>query len=215
MCIDTNPCTPSTTTISLCDGSTGVCLDDGSGSGTGICLPECTFDDSGSAPVGCAGGLNGCNVAGWGPGTSGGTIGVGFCFGGCLSDSDCPLSGEKCDTINGLCKTASKIVAPTKALGAACTSADGTSGACNCWYNTSSGKGACTQVCKIGGAACPTGFVCDAGLPKTDATSGATLFTTAPTGLIGQCMKPCTTSKDCVSGLTCQDHAGSGKVCSP
>ncbi len=192
------------TTIKYCDGINGVCLSTSSG---GICLPGCDFDaTSGYKPYGCAG-RNVCNVYGWGTdSTSGKVIGVGYCFGGCFDDTDCP-SGEKCQREDGLCKAT--LDAWTRPIGSACSKGDTD---CNCLYANSTSKGYCTAFCRMGETGwCPGGYTCDAMLPKTDDT-GAVLFTKAPATIAGNCLKNCTTDADCtaINGY-CKEMAGTGK----
>lgn len=200
------------TSIQGCDGDTGVCLSTSSG---GICLPVCEFKDSAAAPTGCAG-KNSCNVYGWGKDTmTMATIGIGYCFGGCKADTDCP-AGNKCQKETQLCVKTLDVY--TKALGDACvdTDATGTPAKCNCIYTTADKKGYCSQTCKVGDAgACPTGFTCDTGLPKTKLRDDDTVFTAAPAGMAGSCLKNCTADADC-AGLNahCDENAGTGqKTC--
>lgn len=187
-----------------CDGDTGVCLTTASG---GICLPVCEFDDSSTAPKGCIG-KNACNVYGWGKDTmTMKTIGIGYCFGGCKADADCP-TGNKCQTEDGLCvKT---VTAYTKTPGTACTDADAKDPAkCNCLYTTAEKAGYCANVCRFGETTCGAGFSCDSGLPKTKLQDDDTVFTAVPTGMAGYCLKNCTTDADC-AGLNahCDENAG-------
>lgn len=207
VCISTGCDAGDGTKIMTCETS-GVCLSAGSST---ICLPECEFDSSSTPPSGCAGN-DACNVYGWGADSSGKTIGVGYCFGGCKSNFDCP-SGSVCQTEDGLCVTSKTSY--TKTLGTACTSADATAPAkCNCLYATSTGSGYCSQFCKIGDS-CPTGYTCDAELPTKDLLKGTALFTTTPTGMAANCLKNCTTDADCSAlGGYCDQSAGvASKTC--
>ena len=209
VCIGTD-CDPGDgTTIVGCDKDTGVCLSTGTG---GICIPVCAFDDSGAAPAGCKG-KDVCNVYGWGKDSTGKVTGVGYCFGGCKADADC-AGGDKCQVEDGLCVKTLKTYA--KRLGDPCVKADyDTATGCICDYDSTSGQGYCTTSCFVGGTACPTGFGCAAGLPKTSSTDGSALFTKDPTGMAGSCLKTCSADADCsaVHGY-CADLA-SGKACVP
>ncbi|MBI2392126.1 MAG: hypothetical protein HYV09_21220 [Deltaproteobacteria bacterium] len=193
------------TKIYGCDGINGVCLASGT---SNICLPACSFDgSSGDKPSGCIG-KNVCNAYGWGnSATTGKLIGVGYCFGGCWGDADCP-TGQRCQREEGLCRKS--VYVYTKALGAACTKADADANACNCLYTTATGKGYCSRQCKFGEIGwCPSGYTCDPALPKDDG-AGKTLFTKVPAGIAGYCLKNCTTDLDCVNGY-CKENAGTGK----
>ncbi|MBI2394329.1 MAG: hypothetical protein HYV09_32465 [Deltaproteobacteria bacterium] len=177
--------------IETCGRGTGVCLNAGAG---GLCLPMCRFANDGAAPTGCIG-KNACNPYGFR--VAGGSLqGIGYCFGGCRADEDCP-TGSKCQRETGLCVKAPVVY--TKPLGAACTSADAK--ACNCV--TGAGGGYCTSVCRFGETACPAGFTCDARLPRPD-------FDKVPVGLQGYCLKDCTADADCPAG-TCLENAGTGR----
>lgn len=193
------------TKIVGCDADRGVCLKTTS---SGICLPSCAFGDSTAAPTGCVG-KNRCNVYGW-DSSAGTTIGVGYCFGGCKADIDCP-TGNVCQVEEGLCvKTRTTF---TKTPGTACTSAD--SNSCNCLYATATGTGYCANACYVGETTCPSGFTCDAGLPKTKLRSTDTEFSVQAPGLAGYCLKNCATDADC-AGLNayCSEDAGTGqKTC--
>lgn len=196
------------TTVVSCNGTQGVCLDTGTNE---LCLPACSFGTDGAAPTGCTG-RDVCNVFGWGRDTSGTLAGVGYCFGGCRSDGDCP-KGSACQIEDGLCMNAK--TAYTKPLGAACTkTADaGASPTCNCLYGATSGTGYCSSFCVVGNTACGAGFVCSPQLPTSDATGA--LFGKDPRGIAGNCLKTCSTNADC-SGMnaTCKTTA-TGKVCAP
>jgi hypothetical protein len=192
------------TTIEGCDGDTGVCLPI---TGGGICLPVCEFKDSAAPPTGCIG-KNACNVYGWGKAMDMSTIGIGYCFGGCKIDTDCP-TGNKCQKEDGLCKKTLDVY--TKTVGQACTDVDAKDPAkCNCQYTTAEKMGYCTQVCRFGeSGVCGTGFSCDVGLPKTKLMDDDTVFTAVPAGMQGNCLKNCTTDADC-AGLNahCDENAG-------
>ena len=193
------------TSVVTCNGDKGVCLDTGTNQ---LCLPACSFDDSGSAPTGCTG-RDVCNVYGWGHDASGTVTGVGYCFGGCRSDGDCP-KGSACQVEDGLCMNAKATY--TKPVGTACTkTADAST--CNCLYGATSGTGYCSSFCVVGNTACAAGFVCSPQLPTSD-SSGA-LFSKDPRGIAGSCLKKCSSNADC-SGMnaTCTTTA-TGKVCAP
>jgi len=72
-----------------------------------------------------------------------------------------------------------------------------------------SGEGYCSRVCRMGESSCPTGYTCDAGLPKT--------MLTAPLGLQGNCLRDCTTDADCTTLASyCEEMGGTGrKTCQP
>jgi hypothetical protein len=196
------------TTVVSCNGDRGVCLRTGGGE---LCLPSCSFADDGAAPVGCTG-RDVCNVFGWGRNTSGALDGVGFCFGGCRADGDCPKDSA-CQVEDGLCfKT--KTAYP-KSIGTACTKSEaaGALPPCNCLYGSTTSLGYCSVFCVVGKTSCDAGFVCSAQLPTSDATGA--LFHRDPVGIAGNCVKSCSTNADC-SGMnaTCKTTA-SGKVCLP
>jgi hypothetical protein len=207
VCIGTE-CDPGDgTKITGCDCDTGVCLSTSSG---GICLPVCEFADSADAPKGCEG-ANACNVYGWGKDTmTMATIGIGYCFGGCKADTECP-TGEKCQKEDGLCVKAPVVY--TKMPGDACVKADaGTAtvpAKCNCLYTTKEGTGYCANVCRFGETTCGTGFSCDSGLPKTKLRDDDTVFSAVPKGIAGYCLKNCTTDADCTAlNAYCDENAG-------
>lgn len=211
-------CDPGTgTSIVACDNSDGVdrgvCLKTSSG---GICLPACKFDDTGAAPTGCQG-KDACFVYGWS--TKAPITGVGYCFGGCFSDADC--GKLKCQTEEGICQSTLKTFA--KKPGDACTYKTGAGAVqdCNCFAASATNMGYCTQFCEIGDTAhaCPTGLKCSAVLP-TKCASGTSIFTKSPSGIAGNCLKPCTADADCKDSTgaslssTCKDTTD-GKFCLP
>jgi hypothetical protein len=193
-------------TIVRCDGDTGLCIPTDSG---GVCLPPCTFDDS--AVTGCTG-KNACVPRAVATDSiTGKPSGIGYCYGGCTTDGDCP-TGNVCQTETLLCVKTKAIFGKT--IGSPCGGSDdipdGATDTCDCLQavEPTSGKlqGYCVQTCIVGAKdACPAGFTCDAGLAK-----GA-LAAQAP-GLVGTCQKDCTTDADC-AGLNarCVEHAGVGK----
>ena len=210
VCVGLNPpecAADDGTTILSCDGTRGVCLKSGTNE---LCLPACNFDNTGTAPTGCAG-KDACNVYGWGK-PAGTLVGIGYCFGGCKADADCP-SPSKCQVEDGLCVTTK--ITYTKASGTACTKAAdaGTTPTCNCLYATATGKGYCANFCTVGASTCATGYKCSPSLPTTDATGA--LWSRDPAGIAGYCLKTCTLDADCLAiNGKCKDTA-TGKVCEP
>lgn len=200
-------CTPSSTgNLTSCDGGRGLCLQ--AGAGQGVCLPACEAESTGIT-FGCTG-SNRCNVAGFGRDVLG-AYAVGYCFGGCTSNSQCP-AGEVCQTEEGLCVTAASHRTYTKAVGEACTGRSDTS--CSCMA-AATGAGVCTSSCITGAAgACPSGSLCTSNFPKFD-TTGAVLFTAQPAGLSGTCGKVCQTDQDCPANTICDDNDVAGKTCRP
>ena len=198
------------TSIMRCDGDKGICLDAGS---TGICLAACSFDESGAPPKGCVG-RDACNYFTLDHSSDGTTLGYGYCYAGCFADGDC-IAGERCQKETGTCQRS--VIAYSKKLGDACTSADASKNACNCLYTTPTNKGYCSAFCELGGPACPTGFTCDAFLPSVDPFTGGPAFTVGPKGLAGYCMKDCTSDADCTAlNGYCQQNGGTGrKTCQP
>ncbi len=219
-CLDQRNCTPSSTNIAYCDNNTGVCLATDNTGTKGICLGACSFDDSGMAPTGCTASGNVCSPYGFGSDMTGKPIGVGFCFGGCQSDADCKVAGEKCDMSDLLCKKAANIKTATAALGTTCDGSSGATYVCNCAATSAAPTmGVCVTSCIVGGTTmCPSGFTCDPTLPTTLTSStgmSSAGFTKIPMGLEGSCVKNCTADTDCVSGQKCLQSAGLGtqKTC--
>jgi hypothetical protein len=200
-----------------CDGpdtldAPGICYD--LGGGQGVCLPTCSFPADGSAPAGCTG-KDVCNFYGEGADASGKAVGFGYCFGGCVADSDCP-SGSGCEKSTGLCVTAP--TQPALALGDACNASAQNPG-CNCFGNPATGAGYCTQFCITGsqGAGCPAGYVCDSTEPPAaspGADAGLAGFATQTPGLAGSCLARCSaggTSPDAgADGATADDAEADG-----
>jgi hypothetical protein len=145
--------------------------------------------------------------------------GIGYCLGGCTANTDC-TGGEKCDTTTGLCLT--KVTAPTKTLGQACTTADlGSStvpAACNCFLGAS-GKGFCSTFCTVGGAECQTGWFCETQEPitVTGANDASTPGFSMPNqGLAGMCVPSCGgDAAACPTNSTCQTAYAGGAGCIP
>ncbi len=188
-----------------CDKNAGLCLPTSSG---GICIPGCDFGGDGAAPVGCLEGAL-CTPYGWGQGDKGEVVGVGYCYGGCRSDDDCPRAGERCQVEEALCVRS--VVTYLKALGEACVRDDATSTPpkCNCLTGRE-GTGYCTKVCRFG-EACDPGFTCDPMLPKTF-DDGSPAFAAVPAGVAGYCLKDCASDADCAAfGGHCDENAGTGK----
>jgi hypothetical protein len=234
VCLSAVTCDPGTGGVQFCDGasptdgaSPGVCVPTGT-PGEGVCLPICTVIGDGSpvpAPAsgGCAG-KDACNVLASGSLPAAGPFAIGFCFGGCLVDGDCP-SGSKCQTDDGTCvKTP---VVRTKKLGAACTASDTLApGACNCIYNAAAMAGICSQFCTVGTPAggpggCPAGYACDSDLPSQIDLGDAGLFpgfATQNPGLAGSCLPTCSPAGDagtCPRGIACSARNTVGAVCLP
>lgn len=224
----------------FCDGpddptSPGFCLP--VGQGQGVCLPRCFALNDGSAPVGCRGKDN-CVVAAFVSQTipdagadaaAASPIAIGYCFGGCTVDADCP-SGNSCQADIGICVRT--VTPPTKQLGQACTSADNGSAtmpaACNCLVNPNTGTGYCTHFCAVNSptASCPSGYVCDSFEPTTltSNATGATVpgFPTQNTALAGSCVAVCSLpdaggdgGAACPAGATCTVGEAAGTDCLP
>jgi len=197
-------CTPITTksAVHFCDGpdnpsSPGLCVTFGSNGS--LCLPKCTYDKQGGAPVGCTG-KDACNAY---PSTP--AAGIGYCFGGCTQDNDCQ-DGQKCQIDRGWCLPG--YTPPTKNVGDTCTASDSTALVCNCLYGTSN-SGYCSQFCTVG-SLCPTGFTCDS------LEIRASGFSTPNTGMGGYCTKTCSVDAGtCPGGATCTNIFASGPDCIP
>jgi hypothetical protein len=204
------------TTVPPCGNETGWCLSTGVGQ-PGICLPRCSFDANGNFTSSCAG-KDACSYYLYRYDPSGRPEGLGYCYGGCARDGDCP-SGERCQIESGLCTPG--LTKFPLGVGATCTDLDAQNGSCVCLYSgaTTPAKGYCSQTCRMGttsgGGACPAGFTCDAFVPKTDPASGTSLFTKVPVGLQGYCLKNCSSDADCAAyGGWCYETAGTGaKTC--
>jgi hypothetical protein len=205
--------------LHYCDGpddpsSPGVCIATDT-TGTGICLPQCTFGTTGTAATGCVG-KDTCYAAGFSTDTSGGAMGVGYCFGGCAENSDCP-SGSLCQTNEGICVTTLTAITAAET---SCNSTTVTGNACDCLADTTTDLGFCTSACTVGGATCGAGWTCDADLPTTLVdSSGATVtaWTTQNAGLAGTCVPTCVVGgvAVCPTNSTCQDTTAAGADCLP
>jgi hypothetical protein len=213
VCLSLSPCDLGDgTKFMFCDGTgptdpnpPGICLATSAAS-TGLngqCFPFCEAIPDGSKPLGCVG-KDVCNVFSVATTVQGGLIGVGFCFGGCVADADCP-TGEMCQKDQGLCLTAPQPA--TKHIGDSCTQSSATVGTttthfCECVPNNAGTAGICSQFCITGPgspAPCPSGYVCDSLLPGEVMTrDGGTLagFATQNPGLKGLCFQPCTGATD-------------------
>jgi hypothetical protein len=222
-----NCSTPDDGGIHFCDGpdlesSPGLCYPLSSGATTGNCYPQCVFGSDATAPTGCVG-KNACNAVGFGADASNKTaaVGVGFCFGGCEVDADCP-SGNDCQSNTGLCVTAKTAQDPE---GEACAPTSQTD-ACNC-VSASGTTGFCALACVTAGSvACPTGQVCDASLPTsipaTNTVAALTGWTTQNPGMAGLCLPTCaldggagTEAGACYPASTCLGGTVVGPDCAP
>jgi hypothetical protein len=196
-------CAPgSGSTLHFCDGpddssSPGVCVP--SGAGGDFCLPKCAYDTTGDAATGC---LANDTCLTWAAAPE---SGFGYCFGGCTSDSQCP-AGQLCQVDQEICVTTPTT--PTKALGAACTTADTASGACYCLAG-SKGTGFCTSSCTIGGPSCAAGSTCDALLYTSDGYSKQNV------GMGGYCLLTCEPDggPSCPASASCADIFVAGPDC--
>lgn len=205
-CDPAPPSDPTGQGVHFCDGpddisAPGICLPLNTSqpvSGQGICYPKCMFGTDGSPATGCVGN-NACGL--WtyllDP-TSNKVQGIGYCQSACQKDSDCAALGTNyaCEVDTGNC-TMAKVVR-TKQIGSACTIAgttnDEKTGACFCATGQAN-DGFCTSSCVVGGAACPSGWVCDAGEPTTlDFGAGSPTFpplTKQTQGMLGTCVQAC------------------------
>jgi hypothetical protein len=220
-----NCSTPNDGLVHACDGldsdpnAPGICSPIAQGSSMGNCYPACAFKSDASAVTGCVG-KDACQPVGYGPDMTGTTaVGVGYCYGGCEADADCP-SGNKCQTNYGFCVKTSTTVGTE---GTGCNQTAAQSLACLCLSSTGS-AGFCGLICKTGGVACPSGQVCDAGLPSTIANpmTDAPIpgWTSQNPGLIGICSQTCSLDGGasgeagaCYTNSTCQDLSIVGPDC--
>jgi hypothetical protein len=228
MCTQGNS-NPPTVGDLLCDDQTGLCLPTGGSDTSGICFPFCSFDSTKVVDV-CAGG-NKCNIAYLGTDTTTkAASAIGFCFGACTADTDCKgTAGQKCQTEDGLCLNADKLVAYAKTVGQGCAKpALATDPAqCNCTFvgnhadggvSVDADKGFCTHSCITGAggdAVCNTAkatWKCTAKLPTVDG-SGAVAFTAQPTDVSGVCAQPCAADADCSTLNTAVGGTGTVVKC--
>jgi hypothetical protein len=222
-----NCSTPDDGLIHFCDGaddqgSPGVCFPLSTGSALGNCYPQCVFSSDATAAIGCVG-KNACTAVGFGADANNPTaaVGVGFCYGGCEVDSDCP-SGNHCQTNIGLCLTTLTAQDPE---GQGCTQPV-TGNACLCLSNTGT-SGFCGLSCVTAGSvACPSGQVCEAFLPTSiPASAGGTALTgwaTQNPGMSGFCLPSCaldggasTEAGTCYPTSTCLAGTAVGPDCEP
>ncbi len=196
--------------VHYCDGpdastSPGVCI---GASAPGVCRAKCQFASDGSAPTGCLANDH-CLSYAAGADASGKAFGIGVCSVGCTADAQCP-SGSLCDPLLLSC-VMSKL-APTLALGDACTS----SSSCYCSSGSTTTQGYCIERCVVGHGAndgCPTGWACEAFLPKS-LSAGAAGFSTQNAGLLGECRKKCTVGgAACPGASTCKADTVAGPDC--
>jgi hypothetical protein len=210
--------------IHFCDGpdnpqSPGICLPTPSG---GTCLPSCFFGADGAAPVGCKGKDTCTYYASGVSTTTGQPVAIGYCFGGCVTDADCP-TGSACQTNAGIC--VASATPPTKPIGSTCTAADNGSNTtpptCNCFLGPTSTQGFCTQSCIVRSATatCPGGYVCDSLLPAqltNAADASVTGFTVQNTNLAGLCLPTCGGDAAACPGMsTCSTADTAGQDCTP
>jgi hypothetical protein len=198
-------CSPvSGTSVHYCDGpddptSPGICVPQTS-TGSGVCLPRCTYDTKGDPPVGCRGN-DLCFAL-----TTTTTGGVGYCWGGCQTNADCQ-DGQQCEPDVGLCVVSP--VTPSKSFGSACTPTDSAMGTCNCLYGDTT-MGYCTTVCSVGSKLqCPMGSTCD---PLEFRVLG---YTEPNLGMGGYCTLTCADGGACPTGATCTDAVAGGPDCIP
>jgi hypothetical protein len=191
------------TSLHFCDGpdvatSPGICVAGFNGS---VCLPTCSYDQTGDAPTGCEG-KDTCFTY-----PTSKETGTGYCWGGCTQDNDCE-DNQKCQTDQGICVEG--VTPPTKTFGQACTKADINAEVCNCLYGADN-DGYCTSVCIVGqSSTCPQGAVCD---PFEYRAYG---YSTSNTGMAGYCTIGCATDAGvCPSSATCTNVSASGPDCVP
>jgi hypothetical protein len=208
-----------------CDGpdevtSPGRCvpLTKSPSAGQGACVPQCAFALDGSSPTGCAGNDT-CVPFDVSTDASGTVLGGrGFCQGTCEKDTDCAALGGSyvCQTDIGYC-TAAKVVR-TKAIGASCSTADDTSGACNCELaaETSTGTAYCTSACIVGGAVpCANGWICDDF--QSSMLPGGITLNSENVHTSGICMPPCALdgANTCPPNSACVSVTPVGPECQP
>jgi hypothetical protein len=237
VCVPTAACNPLANgagQLAFCGGdaadpaSPGVCVPDTSPpeADMGTCYPQCNFKADGSAATGCVG-KDVCRFEGYGWDSSGNLLGIGVCYGGCVTDADCSASGAKtqhCNTLYGVCT--STVMAPTEPMGAGCNGG-GTTSPCFCASNESNNLGFCSTFCIQGGTECPSGWICDLSLPTTvtsAADASVSGFTQDNPGLSGFCAPACsvdggmatgTDSGACPPNATCQAGDVGGPDCLP
>lgn len=225
-----DPVGPGNGSFQYCDGpandptSPGICVPTTSPAqpSMGTCLPRCQFGVDGGAPTGCQG-KDVCNFAGVTTTAGGAVLGEGYCYGGCALDADCP-TGSHCQADEGTCLAT--LDSRTKMPGQGCTSADSTStaSACFCDYSPETNQGYCTQSCVVGGAPCPTGYLCDTG--ETTQLAGLAVdggaipgFGVQNAGMAGTCRASCPGSGEagamCPPNSSCSTVETVGPICAP
>jgi hypothetical protein len=225
-CDPAPPSDPEGQDLHFCDGpddvsSPGLCVPldlSAPMSGQGHCLPKCTYAIDGTAPTGCIG-HNACSSAQYVYDTAtSAPLGIGYCLSACQTNADCSALGTayKCQIDIGNCTLA--LATRTKSIGEACTAADNTSGACNCF--AFGANPFCSSNCVVGETACPDGWVCDTGEAKVVTLEGKGNFPMAKqtTGAAGGCYAPCTaggSSMQCPAGSLCTSGDAVGLVCQP
>jgi virginiamycin B lyase len=188
--------------IRRCDRGHGVVV----GQTNVSCQPACEIDAKGSH--GCRG-QDACHYLGY---DADERKAWGVCSGGCTSNDDCP-GREVCQPDTGLCRSRSASYAVTKDVGERCAKGDDGE-KCSCLLPAraeleAGSFGMCTRVCRMGEAACPEGFTCDAQVPSVDLQTGDELFSQVPSGTWGKCVKLCEYDSDCFAvGGFCESHAG-------
>jgi hypothetical protein len=216
VCLPKGSCGPYTDNqIHFCDGpdlptSPGVCIVADPATGQGECKPKCFAPAGGGPPNPACIGKDACfRLAFVMLAVNGPVTAVGFCDAACGADADCPAP-SKCQKDTGTCVNAT--MTPSQGLGGACSLNDPV-GTCNCFINSRTGIGYCSQNCVVGdpSRSCPAGYVCDAGLPMTliDSTTDASIqgFAAQNQGLGGFCLQVCSLND---AGTAPVDAAGDG-----
>jgi len=243
ICVSPGACDPlanGANRIAYCDGdptdpaSPGICYPTTIPpmTGKGTCFPQCQYQPDGTAAIGCQG-KDVCKAYGTGTDSNGNPVGIGVCYGGCVTDADCSTAGanassaadrvQKCDVLHGICT--STVTPPTLAIGAGCDVSSTT--ACNCITSPDGGtSGYCSTFCREGAAACPGGWICDFSLPTTlTSAADATLagWTQDNPGMGGFCAPACNIDSgladpdggSCPASSTCQASHVGGPDCLP
>jgi len=219
VCLMPGSCDPGTDgNLHYCDGadassSPGVCLATGT-AGMGLCLPQCNFAPSGAAATGCQG-KDACYPAGYSAATTA-VVGIGYCFGGCTVNTDCP-TGSECQVNSGACVTTLTAITAAET---SCNSTTVSGNACNCFADTSTDLGFCTSNCTVGGTTCASGWKCEADLPTSlTVSTGGTVagWTIQNPGLGGSCVPSCVVDGGtvCPVNSTCQSVTAAGPDCLP
>ena len=92
--------------------------------------------------------------------------------------------------------------------------------ACDCFADTGTELGFCVDYCEVGGAACASGYQCDAELPPSLVNSSGTTvtgWTTQNSGLGGICTPTCVVggTASLPTNSTCQDATAAAPTASP